>query len=53
MRSETGRSCSARRKKQVILFATRYRLPSGIIRLSSLEAMETGDWAGEELTTTR
>ena len=41
----------ARRKQQMILFEARYKLPAGVIRLTSLEAMEGGDWAWEELTT--
>jgi hypothetical protein len=41
----------ARRKQQRILFQTRYKLPAGVIRLVSIEAMEAGSWAWEELTT--
>jgi hypothetical protein len=41
----------ARRKQQMILFEARYKLPAGRILLSSIEAMEAGGWAGEELTT--
>ena len=41
----------ARRKQQRILFETRYKLSAGRILLSSIEAMEGGDWAWEELTT--
>ena len=41
----------ARRKQQMILFEARYKLPAGVIRLVSIEAMEAGGWAWEELTT--
>ena len=41
----------ARRKQQMILFEARYKLPAGRILLSSIEAMEAGGWAWEELTT--
>ena len=43
----------ARRKQQMILFETRYKLPAGSILLSSIEAMEAGGWDWEELTTPR
>ena len=43
----------ARRKQQMILFETRYKLPAGSILLSSIEAMEAGGWTWEELTTPR
>jgi len=43
----------ARRKQQMILFEARYKLPAGKILLSSIEAMEGGGWAWEELTTPR
>ena len=41
----------ARQKQQMILLEMRYKLPSGVIRLVSIEAMEAGGWAWEELTT--
>ena len=41
----------ARRKQQKILFEARYKLPAGRVLLSSIEAMEGGGWAWEELTT--
>ena len=41
----------ARRKQQRILIETRHKLAAGVIRLVSIEAMEAGDWAWEELTT--
>ena len=44
---------AARRKQQMILFEARYKLPVGRVLLSSIEAMESGDWAWEELTTPR
>jgi hypothetical protein len=37
----------------MILFETRHKLPAGRILLSSIEAMEGGCWAWEELTTPR
>jgi hypothetical protein len=37
----------------MILFAARYKLPTGRILLSSIEAMEAGGWVWEELTTPR
>ena len=43
----------ARRKQQMILFEARHKLPAGVIRLVSIEAMESGDWDWEELTTPR
>ncbi len=43
----------ARRKQQMILFDARYKLPTGRILLCSIEAMEAGGWAWEELTTPR
>jgi hypothetical protein len=43
----------ARQKQQMILLEMRYKLPSGVIRLVSIEAMESGDWDWEELTTPR
>ena len=43
----------ARRKRQMILFEARYELPAGRVLLSSIEAMEAGGWAWEELTTPR
>jgi hypothetical protein len=43
----------ARRKQQMILFEARHKLPAGRILLSSIEAMEGGCWAWEELTTPR
>jgi len=42
-----------RQKQQMILLEMRYKLPSGVIRLVSIEAMESGDWDWEELTTPR
>jgi len=44
---------ATRRKQQMILFEARYKLPAGRILLSSIEAMEGGGWAWEELTTPR
>jgi len=41
----------ALRKQKMILFEARYKLPAGRVLLSSIEAMEGGDWAWEELTT--
>ena len=41
----------ARRKQQKILCETRHKLPAGRVLLSSIEAMEGGGWAWEELTT--
>ena len=41
----------ARHKQQMILLEMRYKLPVGRILLSSIEAMEVGGWAWEELTT--
>jgi hypothetical protein len=43
----------ARQKQQMILLEMRYKLPSGVIRLVSIEAMESGDWDWEQLTTPR
>jgi ribosomal protein S25 len=43
----------ARRKQQMILFEARYKLPTGKILLTSIETMEAGGWAWEELTTPR
>ena len=43
----------ARQKQQMILLEMRYKLPAGSILLSSIEAMEGGSWAWEELTTPR
>jgi len=43
----------ARRKQKMILFEARHKLPAGKILLSSIEAMEGGGWAWEELTTPR
>ena len=43
----------ARQKQQMILFAARYKLPVGRILLNSIQAMEVGGWAWEELTTSR
>jgi hypothetical protein len=43
----------ARREQQMILFEARRKLPAGRILLSSIEAMEAGSWAWEELTTPR
>ena len=41
----------ARRKQQRILFEARYKLSAGRLLLSSIEALEGGGWAWEELTT--
>jgi hypothetical protein len=41
----------ARRKQQMILIDAPYKLPAGGVLLSSIEAMEAGGWAWEELTT--
>ena len=43
----------ARRKQQMILFEARHKLPAGRVLLSSIEAMEAGGWAWEELMTPR
>jgi hypothetical protein len=43
----------ARRKQQRILFESRHKLPAGRILLASIEAMEAGGWAWEELATPR
>jgi hypothetical protein len=43
----------ARQKQQMILFEARCKLPVGRILLSSIEAMDGGGWAWEELTTPR
>jgi ribosomal protein S25 len=43
----------ARQKQQMILLEMRYKLPLGVIRLVSIEAMESGDWDWEQLTTPR
>lgn len=40
----------ARCKQQKILFEARHKLPVGKVLLSSIEAMEGGGWAWEELT---
>jgi hypothetical protein len=42
----------ARKKQAAILTAARFRLPAGVIRLASLEQMERGAWAWQEITTT-
>lgn len=42
----------ARQKQQFILQAALYKLPAGVVKLTSLEAMEGGGWAWEELATT-
>jgi len=44
---------AARRKQQMILFESRHKLPAGRILLASIEAMESGGWAWEEVTTPR
>ncbi|MCX6031832.1 MAG: hypothetical protein NT169_21340 [Chloroflexi bacterium] len=41
----------ARRKQQLILYAARYKLPAGVIRLTNLEAMAAGAWDWEKLMT--
>jgi hypothetical protein len=41
----------ARRRQQMILFEMRYKLPADRVLLSSIEAMDGGGWAWEELTT--
>ena len=41
----------ARRKQQIILFEMRHKLAAGGVLLSSIEAMESGDWDWEQLTT--
>ncbi len=42
----------ARKKQAGILTAARFRLPKGVIWLSSLEQMERGAWDWQEITTT-
>lgn len=42
----------ARKKQAGILTAARFRLPKGVIWLSSLEQMEGGAWDWQEITTT-
>ncbi len=41
----------ARKKQAAILAAARFRLPKGMIKLTSLERMEAGGWRWEEVTT--
>src|SRR5690606_27979157 len=41
-----------RRKQAAILTAARSRLRTGVIRLASLEQMERGAWAWQEIATT-
>jgi len=41
---------AARRKQQMILFEARHKRPAGRILLSSIEAMEAGGWAWEQLS---
>jgi len=44
---------AAQRKQQRIVFEARHKLPAGKLLLTSIEAMDAGGWAWEELTTPR
>lgn len=50
--SEADRADRAERIKWLPLTAARFRLPAGAIWLASLEQMERGAWAWQEIATT-